>query len=133
MAYQFLADLMVAIHFCWILFMLTGFVFTLAAFSHGKIFDWWLFRTIHLFGILYVGLLAALGKYCPLTQLENDFRIRHDPDLAYHGSFIIHHLEKIVYPDVPPRIIIIPTMLIALFTLVVYTVRPPARIRNWLR
>ena len=127
MNHKILADLIVLVHFAWILFMLAGFFLTVSAFFHRAIFDWWGFRTFHLVGILYVSLLAAMGKFCPLTVSENSLRMKHDPNLVYPGSFIAHYLEKIVYPDVPPRFILIPTFLIALFTVVVYCVRPPVR------
>ncbi len=81
--------------------MLAGFIFTFynVFFAKSKLFlDWWLFRTVHLCGIVYVGLLAILGKYCPLTILENILRAKYNPNLSYPGSFIVHYIEKLVYP-----------------------------------
>ncbi len=114
MIYRFLADIIVFIHFVWILFMLLGFLLTLCGFiyKNKRFFEMWLFRTLHLFGIVYVGLLAVLREYCPLTILENILRGKYNPELNYPGSFIAHYIEKLVYPDVNPLIIIIPTMII---------------------
>ncbi len=130
MLYKVLADAIVIIHFAWILFMLLGFILTLCGFFYRSFFDRWLFRTLHLCGIAYVSLLAIMGKYCPLTILENTLRTRYDPELGYPGSFIVHYIEKLVYPDVSPLIILIPTVIIAVFTIVVFIVRPPERIKE---
>ena len=130
MLYKILADAIVVIHFVWILLMLAGFIFTLCGFFWKGFFDRWLFRTLHLCGIAYVSLLAIMGKYCPLTIWENALRAKYDPGLTYAGSFMIHYVEKIVYPDVDPLIIQIPTTFIAVFTVVVFIFRPPKKIRE---
>lgn len=130
MIYKILADLIVVIHFIWILFMVGGFILTLRGFFRKEFFDWWLFRTIHLCGIIYVGLLGALRQYCPLTILEHILRTHYNPGLIYPGSFIIYYIEKLVYPEVNPLMILIPTILIAIFTVIVFIARPPAKIRK---
>lgn len=130
MTYKIFADLITVIHFLWILFMLLGFFLTLKGFFTPRFFDRWLFRTLHLCGIVYVGLLALLREYCPLTMLENYLRARYNPEIAYPGSFIAHYIEKLVYPDVTPSIILIPTIFIAVFTITVFIVKPPAKIKR---
>ena len=130
MLYKIFADLIVVIHFAWILFMLAGTILTLGGFFYKRFFDWWLFRTLHLCGIIYVGLLALLREYCPLTILENTVRAKYNPDLTYPGSFIVHYIEKLVYPDVNPSIILVPTIFIAVFSVVVFIIKPPAKIRR---
>jgi len=45
MLYKVLADLIVVLHFGWILFLLTGFILILAGFWWRRFFDLWLFRT----------------------------------------------------------------------------------------
>ncbi|MDP2943679.1 MAG: DUF2784 domain-containing protein [Candidatus Omnitrophota bacterium] len=129
MLYKILADIIVVMHFAWILFMLVGFILTIKCFWWKGFFDKWLFRTIHLFGIIYVSSLAVLRQYCPLTILENNLRARYDPSLVYPGSFMVHYIEKLVYPDINPLIIQIPTTFITVFTVVVFIIRPPAKIR----
>ncbi|MCK5655238.1 MAG: DUF2784 domain-containing protein [Candidatus Aureabacteria bacterium] len=130
MLYKIFADLIVVIHFAWILFMLAGTILTLGGFFYKRFFDWWLFRTLHLCGIIYVGLLALLREYCPLTILENTVRTKYNPELTYPGSFIVHYIEKLVYPDVNPSIILVPTIFIAVFSVVVFIIKPPAKIRR---
>ena len=141
MLYKILADLVVLTHFGWILFMLWGFVLTicnsvlvyvpLAAKDRAiKFFDRWIFRTVHLAGIVYVAILTVLGKYCPLTILENDLRGQYDVELAYPGSFVIHYIEKIVYPEANFLVFVIPTTIIAVFTVLMFMIRPPAKIKR---
>ena len=144
MIYKVLADLIVVLHFAWILFMLWGFLLTLYSVIRLYLFrnfslycsrfmDRWIFRTVHLGGIVFVAVLAGVGKYCPLTIWEYQLRVRYDPALTYPGSFIADWIERLVYPSVSPMIIVIPTILIALFTLCAYLYHPPLKIRNLFR
>ena len=122
MIYKILADTIVVIHFAWILFMIAGFILTLCGFFWKRVFDRWLFRLIHLCGIIYVALLAVLRQYCPLTILENSLRLKYNTGVKYPGSFIVYYIEKLVYPDVNVSIILIPTIFIATFTIIVFII-----------
>jgi len=131
MAYKIFADVIIVAHFLYILFMLLGFLLTIyAVLFWEKFFDRWLFRSLHLLGIFYVASLSILGKYCPLTILENELRLRYEISAVYSGSFIVHYLERLVYPDVNPLVIQIPTVFLAIFTIVVFIVRPPEKIKS---
>lgn len=88
-----------------------------------RFFGWRVFRTAHVCGILYAGVLAAMGKFCPLSHMENYLRSRAG-EVTYPGSFIVYYVEKIVYPHVEPIMIVIPTVLLSLFVIIVYVVRP---------
>jgi hypothetical protein len=142
MFYKITADLIVMVHFGWIVFMLWGFAATawgMFAFyvlrrrrqRWGKFFDRWLLRCIHLGGILYVGMLVAMTEYCPLTIWENALRSQYDPAVVYPGSFIIYYVERFVYPDVNPLLLIIGTIIIGGGSLAMFIVRPPAKIWRW--
>ena len=88
-----------------------------------------MFRTLHLLGIFYVGSLNILDKYCPLTIFENHLRMRYNQNPLYPDSFlIVYYIEKLVYPDVNPLMIQIPTLFIAVFTLLVFVIRPPKKV-----
>lgn len=141
MFYRVVADIIVIVHFLWILFMLIGVGFTVWAFLGvyvfracggwcERFFDWAGFRVLHLCGIVYVGLLATMGKYCPLTGWENALRSRYDGELVYPGSFIVYYIERFVYPRVNPMILIWVTGAVGVFTLAMFIVRPPARIKQ---
>jgi H+/Cl- antiporter ClcA len=141
MVYKVLADIVVLIHFLWILFMVCGFFATVYSsvavylfhFSSGwaeRFFDRWLFRSVHLGGIVYVAVLMILGKFCPLTIVENELRGRYDADLTYPGSFMVHYVEAIVYPEANFLIFVVPTIFIAVFTVFMFFIRPPVKIKG---
>ena len=130
MRYKLLAEAIVIIHFAWVLFALAGFILTLYGFFRREFFDRWLFRTIHAGGILFVGIIVVLGGYCPLTLWENALRAKYDPSLVYAGSFIIHYVEELLYPDINPLIIRAITTFIAIFSIVVFIIKPPIKIRR---
>ncbi len=140
MGYRIAADLIVLVHFIWILFMLYGFIRTVYAaliyFCPGqtekakKFFERWVFRTVHVFGIIYVGLLTILREFCPLTIAENTLRSRYDTSLTYPGSFMIYYIERFVYPSISPMLIITGTIIVAAFTLLMFVIRPPAKIKR---
>ena len=138
---KILADLIVVVHFLWILFMLWGFVLTFFAvlavyvfrskrMIWHKFFDRRILRTLHLIGIVFVAILTLLDKYCPLTVMENLLRRRYDPATDYPGSFIVHYIEKIVYPDIDPILIVAPTLFVAVFTIAVFAIRPPRKTKK---
>jgi hypothetical protein len=111
MIYKILADLTVALHFAWILFLLLGAVW-------GVRYRW--VKYFHLFGLGFAFLIQALDWYCPLTHLEIYLRARHDPSLAYAGSFIIYYLEQVVYLQVPQYAIVVMTILLCALNLFLY-------------
>lgn len=136
MWYRAGADLVVLIHFLWVVFMAVGGVATVWAvlavwLGKGKsaekarrFFGWRVFRTVHVCGIVYAGALSAMGKYCPLTYLENYLRRASGAGSEYPGSFIVHYVEKVLYPHVEPGAIVVLTVLLAVVTVIVYFVRP---------
>ncbi len=123
---RLLADIILVVHLGWILFMLYGFALTVIALWRPTFWDRWLFRSIHLGGILFVATLELLGKYCPLTIWEYGLR-RGGAD---QGHFVLDWIERLVYPDVSPLVYLIPTYAIALFTLVMFVWRPPSKFRR---
>ena len=132
MFYKITADIIVVLHLIWIIFMLLGFFLTIYGFLKKEFFDWWLFRTLHLSGILFVGMLTILRRFCPLTILENLSRARYSPESTYPGSFIVHYIEKLVYPDVNQTLLRLGTVFVAIFILVVYIFKPPTKIKKLL-
>lgn len=130
MIYKVLADTIVALHLLWIIFMVGGFFYTIAAFFHKALFDRWLLRLIHIAGIAYVSFLAVTQRYCPLTLLENALRRKHDPFFSYPGSFIIHYAERVIYLDVNPLAIQAISVFIAVFSVVVFIIKPPEKIKK---
>jgi hypothetical protein len=133
MSAKILAEILLVIHLIWIAFMLYGFVLTVRAFWRPAFWDRWIFRTTHLAGILFVAAMPLLGLLCPLTEWEYQLRSHFQAGSGQSGSFIIDWLEKLVYPDVPLAVVLVPTFVIAMFTLTMYVVRPPHKVRELFR
>lgn len=89
MSYQFLADLTLILHLCFILFVLFGGLFCL-------------FRTymicLHLPAISWGIWVEWTGRTCPLTPFENHFR-QLASGQGYSGGFIEQYLVPVIYPN----------------------------------
>src|SRR4030066_655717 len=134
MYYRLLADFLVATHFLWILFMVAGFALTLGGiFFKRRILNWFWFRTLHLAGIVYVGALSIQGKLCPLTIWENQLRAKADHASTDSGSFIIHYIERLIYPEVNPVLLQVATITLGVFTHLAYILKPPFRLKEILK
>jgi hypothetical protein len=111
MFYKILADLVVLIHFLWIVFLFLG---ALWGRRNGFV------KIFHFSGLAFALIIQIFGWFCPLTHLEAWLRAKHRPDLAYTGSFIIHYAEKIIYLEIPPSIIFLFTILLCGFNVLLY-------------
>ena len=98
MVYKVLADIVVFVHFLWILFLIIGVFWGI---RNQKV------KVIHIFALAFAIIIQAFNWYCPLTHLEAWLRAKHDPTLSYTGSFIPHYIEKIVYIELPPSLIFV--------------------------
>jgi len=103
MLFRILADIVVLIHFVWILFLFLGGFWGVKN-KIAKIF--------HISGLLFAFLIQIFDWYCPLTHLEVWLRSKHNPAVTYTGSFIIHYVEKIVYIEISRSLLIIFTILL---------------------
>ena len=111
MIYKILADITVALHLGWIVFLFLG--------------AWWgvrrrWVRVFHLSGLGFAFLIQIFDWHCPLTYLEVYLRARHNPATSYAGDFVIQYLEQVVYLQVPPYVIAIGTILLCGVNLLVY-------------
>jgi Protein of Unknown function (DUF2784) len=103
MLYKILADIVVLIHFLWILFLFFGAFWGIK--NKGvKIF--------HLSGLAFAFIIQIFDWYCPLTHLEVWLRSKHSPTLTYVASFIIHYVEKIVYIEISRLVVLMFTILL---------------------
>jgi Protein of Unknown function (DUF2784) len=60
--------------------------------------------TLHIASLLWGVATNALPWPCPLTLLENWLEQR--AGIApYQGGFLLHYLDKLVYPEFPPRLL----------------------------
>lgn len=96
MVYKVFADIVVFIHFLWILFLILGVFWGI---KNQKV------KIIHISALAFAIIIQVFNWYCPLTYLETWLRAKHDSTLSYSGSFIIHYVEKIVYIELSPSLI----------------------------
>jgi hypothetical protein len=89
MLYRTLADLVVVIHFGFVLFVVLG----------GLLVPRWpKLAWIHLPAAVWGVLIEFFGWICPLTPLENRWR-ELGGKAGYSGGFIQHYIVSLLYPD----------------------------------
>ena len=110
---QVLASLVLAIHLSWILFVIFG-----AFWTRGRP---WL-TGFHLASLVW-GIIVEVGPWpCPVTLLEQWLETRAGLP-SYRGSFLVHYLDKIVYPDLSVALIISCGVAVCCINLLIYGVR----------
>ncbi|MDA2913943.1 DUF2784 domain-containing protein [Acidobacteriia bacterium AH_259_A11_L15] len=93
--YGILALAALTLHLLWIGWVLLGWLVT-------RNRPW--LRGFHLASLVYAILIETLGFPCPLTFAEQFFRRRAGLQ-SYEGSFLLHYLESLIYPDVSPALL----------------------------
>jgi len=88
MLYSALADLVVVLHFAFILLVVAGGFLALR---------WRWAPFLHIPAALWGVFVEVAGKACPLTPLENALR-RAAGGAGYSGGFIEHYLAPVIYP-----------------------------------
>ena len=104
--YRLLADLVVLVHFAFVLFVILG-GFLVARRRRAM--------PLHLAAAIWAALIEFSGWICPLTPLENQLRQKSGSD-GYHSDFVGHYILPILYPEGLTR-----ETQIALGTLVIVT------------
>ena len=88
MLYHLLADTALVIHFAFIIFVVLG----------GILSIWW--RKViwlHIPAVAWGALIEFAGWTCPLTPLENRFRVK-GGQAGYPGGFIEEYILPVIYP-----------------------------------
>lgn len=89
MWYKIGADLVLVIHFAFVLFVVLGGLLVIR---------WPRFAWAHVPVAIYGALIEFLGFICPLTPLENSLRER-GGEAGYSGGFIEHYISAAIYPS----------------------------------
>ena len=88
MLYHHLADLVVAIHLAFVIFVVVGALFVLR---------WPRLAWMHVPAAIWGVLIEYAGWICPLTPLENWLR-RAGGQASYQGGFVEHYVIPVLYP-----------------------------------
>jgi hypothetical protein len=89
MIFQVLADLVVIVHFAFVIFVVAGGLI---------VFKWRKVILLHLPAAIWGALIEFAGWICPLTPLENWLR-RKGGASDYSGDFVNHYIMPILYPS----------------------------------
>jgi hypothetical protein len=93
MFYKILADLVVVLHFAFVLFVIFGGFLVL----WSKRVAW-----LHIPAVIWAILIEFIGWTCPLTILEKILRQKSGA-LAYRSGFIEHYILPVLYPTILTR------------------------------
>jgi hypothetical protein len=111
--YVVLASVVMALHALFIVWVVFGAVLT------GRRP---LLRGLHIASLVW-GVLIEIGPWpCPLTVVENWLNVRAG-GTGYQAGFLLHYLDKFVYPDVPPRLLTVAAVIVCLINLIIYVMR----------
>jgi hypothetical protein len=108
--YSWLASSVLAVHVLFILWVVFG---GLIARSRPVL------RWLHIASLVW-GIFAELVIWpCPLTLLENWLEAKAGIE-PYRGGFVLHYLDKLVYPDISPIVIAVVGVGVCLLNLALY-------------
>ena len=121
-----LADLILVIHFAFVLFVVSGLalIWIGAASSWQWVRNFW-FRVAHLAAIVFVAGEALIGVWCPLTVWEDALR-------GVHGekSFVARWIHRVMFYDFPGWMFTVAYVLFALVVALSWWLVQPARRNN---
>lgn len=86
--YALMADVIVVLHLLFILFVVSGGFLAL---------KWPKIVYLHIPAVVWGVYIEFSGKICPLTPLENWFRLK-SGQIGYAGDFIERYIVPIIYP-----------------------------------
>src|SRR5919109_5649679 len=72
-------------------------------------------RWLHIASLIW-GILTELLWLCPLTLLENWLEQKAGV-VPYRGGFLLHYLDKLVYPGISPTVLTVAGVMICAFNL----------------
>lgn len=111
MVYSLFANIVLILHFCFVLFTVFGGLFVLR---------WrWVWK-LHLPVIIWGFLIQYFLWICPLTILENYFRALAG-ETGYTQGFIDYFISLIIYPNITPNFHLFLGIALIVFNLFVYS------------
>ena len=103
---------------------------TAVLFLHGLFIFWVIFgallvrsrpilRWLHIASLVWGILTELLPWPCPLTLLENWLEARAGVE-PYQGGFLLHYLDRLVYPDISPTVLTVAGVFVCSLNLALY-------------
>ena len=78
-----------------------------------------LLRWLHIASLVWGILTELLPWPCPLTVLENWLEANAGVQ-PYQGAFLLHYLDKLVYPDISATVLTVAGVLVCVLNLALY-------------
>lgn len=114
-----LATVILILHFIWLGSVIFG-----ALFTRGRP----IWTAVHILALVW-GIIVDVGPWpCPLTLAEQYFEVRAGLH-PYAGSFLLHYVDALVYPNLPYWLIATCGVAVCSTNLAIYL----WRLRGWLR
>jgi len=111
MPYRLLADLVVLVHFAFVLFVVGGAFLVLR---------WRRLAWVHLPAAIWGALIEFAGWICPLTPLENRLRVL-GGSAGYRGGFVEHYVIPVLYPrGLTREVQVVLGMIVIVINIVIY-------------
>jgi hypothetical protein len=76
-------------------------------------------RWLHVASLIWGILTELLPWPCPLTELENWLEAKAGTQ-PYQGGFLLHYLDKLVYPDISATVLTVAGVLVCALNLALY-------------
>lgn len=103
---------------------------TAVLFLHGLFIFWVIFgallvrsrpilRWLHIASLIWGIMTELLPWPCPLTLLENWLEARAGVE-SYMGGFLLHYLDRLIYPDISPTVLTVAGVLACVLNLAFY-------------
>lgn len=108
--YSGLAVCVLFLHVLFILWVIFGALVTLSR----PVLRW-----LHIVSLVWGILTELLPWPCPLTVLENWLEAKAGVQ-PYQGGFLLHYLDKLVYPDISASALTVAGVLVCVLNLAVY-------------
>lgn len=113
MWYRALADVVLLVHFAFVLFVIFGGLLALR---------WPRIAWIHIPLAIYGAVIEFIGFVCPLTPLEVSLRQR-GGEAGYSGGFIEHYITATIYPaGLTRQVQIILGVAVVAVNVIIYTI-----------
>jgi hypothetical protein len=110
---KFVATAILTVHLLWIVAVIFG-----APFTRGRP----VWTGLHVASLIWGIVVEVLPVPCPLTLAEQYFEARAGMQ-GYQGSFLMHYVDRIIYPNVPWWVIATVGALVCGLNLAVYAWR----------
>jgi len=124
--YLLAADGILLMHFVFVAFVVLGFVFIwighIVKLKFAKNAN---FRICHVLAMGIVLCESLVGMICPLTEWENDLRVKGGEGQIYETSFIKEWIHKIMFFDFSERMFVVIYVLFFAFILLTFWMIPP--------